>query len=72
MSALLPIVAAAGRRAVLPYLALIAVTVGDAFGAALRLAGGHEPGGAEQIAKIVGYLLLAAAPWAASYWAARA
>jgi diguanylate cyclase (GGDEF)-like protein len=67
VSALLPVVAAAGRRAVLPYLALIAITVGDAFGAALRLAGGHEPGGAEQIAKIAGYLLLAAAPWAASH-----
>jgi diguanylate cyclase (GGDEF)-like protein len=69
VSALLPIVAAAGRRAVLPYLALIAVTVGDAFGAALRLAGGHEPGGAEQIVKIVGYVLLGAAPWVANHWA---
>jgi diguanylate cyclase (GGDEF)-like protein/PAS domain S-box-containing protein len=68
VSALLPLVAAAGRRAVLPYLALIAVMVGDAFGAALRLAGGHEPGGAEQIAKIVGYVLLGAAPWAANHW----
>ncbi len=71
MSALLPLVAAAGRRAALPYLSLVAVTLGDAFGTALRLAGGHEPGGAEQVAKIVGYLLLGAAPWLAGYVAAR-
>jgi diguanylate cyclase (GGDEF)-like protein/PAS domain S-box-containing protein len=71
LSALLPLVAAAGRRAVLPYLSLVAVTLGDAFGAAVRLSGGHEPGGAEQIAKIVGYLLLGAAPWLVGYLAAR-
>ena len=35
VSALLPLVAATGRRAVLPYLALVALTLGDVFGAGL-------------------------------------
>ncbi len=63
VSALLPLVAAAGRRAALPYVALLAITAGNVFGAAVRLAGGHDPGGAEQIAEIVGYLVLSCAPW---------
>jgi diguanylate cyclase (GGDEF)-like protein/PAS domain S-box-containing protein len=69
MSALLPLVAAAGRRAVLPYLALVAVTVGDALGVAARLAGGHQPSGPEQLAKVIGYVLVGAAPWVAIYLA---
>jgi diguanylate cyclase (GGDEF)-like protein len=68
MSALLPLVTA-GRRAVLPYLSLVAVTVGDALGVAARLAGGHEPSGAEQLAKVIGYVLVGAAPWVAIYLA---
>ncbi len=53
VSALLPLVAAAGRRAALPYVALLAITAGNVFGAAVRLTGGHDPGGAEQIADVV-------------------
>ncbi len=67
VSALLPFVAVAGRRVAVPYLALIAVTVGDSFDAAVRLAGGREPGGTELALKIVGYLLLLCAPWLTAY-----
>lgn len=66
VSALLPLVVAVGRRAAAPYLAIIAVTVGDGFGAAERLGGGHAPSSYGQIAKVVGYLLLLSAPWLAA------
>lgn len=71
VSALLPLVVAVGRRVAAPYLAVIAITVGDAFGAADRLGGGHQPTSYDQIAKIVGYLLLLSAPWLAAAQAAR-
>jgi len=70
VSALLPVVAAAGRRAAAPYLALVALSLGDVFGAAVRLAGGHGPGGAELAAKIVGYVLLLVTPWLTASWTA--
>lgn len=70
VSALLPLVVAIGRGVAAPYLAIIAVTVGDGFGAAERLGGGHQPSSYEQIAKIVGYLLLLLAPWLAAARAA--
>jgi diguanylate cyclase (GGDEF)-like protein/PAS domain S-box-containing protein len=66
VSALLPLVASAGRRLVLPYTALFVIVAGDALGAAARLAGGGQPAPAEQIVKLAGYCMLAAAPWVAA------
>ena len=46
--AALPLAQTAGRRAVAPYLALVAVTVGDALAVGARIAGtqpGHRRGG---------------------------
>jgi diguanylate cyclase (GGDEF)-like protein/PAS domain S-box-containing protein len=65
VSAVLPVAAAAGRRMVAPYGALLAIAVGDALGATGRLGGDSQPFAAEQIVKLAGYCLLAATPWLA-------
>jgi diguanylate cyclase (GGDEF)-like protein len=62
-SALLPVVARTGRRAIVPYLAIFVVILGESLATAVRLSGGHEPGGTGLAAKTAGYLLLGAAPW---------
>jgi len=72
LGALLPMVTTAWRRVTLPYLALLAVTVGDALAVGQRVSGGH-PGVAAQLMPVVAALLLAAAPWrvTAASWTRR-
>ena len=62
LGALLPMVTTAWRRVMLPYLALVAVLVGDALAVGQRALGGH-PGVAAQLLALLGALLLGAAPW---------
>jgi diguanylate cyclase (GGDEF)-like protein len=62
LGALLPMVTAAWRRVLLPYLSLVAVAAGDALAVGQRALGGH-PGVAAQLMAVVAALLLAAAPW---------
>src|SRR3984957_4902937 len=61
LGALLPMVTTAWRRVMLPYLALLAVLVGDALAVGQRALGGH-PGVAAQLLALVAALLLGAAP----------
>jgi diguanylate cyclase (GGDEF)-like protein/PAS domain S-box-containing protein len=65
LGALLPMVTAAWRRATLPYLALLAVGVGDALAVGQRALGGH-PGIATQLMAVVAAVLLGLAPWRAA------
>ena len=62
LGALLPMVTTAWRRVMLPYLALVAVLVGDALAVGQRAMGGH-PGVASQLLALVAAVLLGAAPW---------
>ncbi len=62
LGALLPMVTTAWRRVMLPYLALLAVLLGDALAVGQRALGGH-PGVAAQLLALVAALLLGAAPW---------
>ena len=73
LGALLPMVTTAWRRVMLPYLALVAVLVGDALAVGQRALGGH-PGVAAQLLALVAALMFAAAPWrvAAGSWTRRA
>ena len=73
LGALLPMVTTAWRRVMLPYLALLAVLIGDAVGVGQRALGGH-PGVAAQLLALVAALLLGAAPWrvAETGWTRRA
>jgi diguanylate cyclase (GGDEF)-like protein/PAS domain S-box-containing protein len=73
LGALLPMVTTAWRRVMLPYLALVAVLVGDALAVGQRALGGH-PGVAAQLLTLVAALMFAAAPWqvAAGSWTRRA
>jgi diguanylate cyclase (GGDEF)-like protein/PAS domain S-box-containing protein len=73
LGALLPMVTTAWRRVMLPYLALLAVLVGDALAVGQRALGGH-PGVAAQLLGLVAALLLGAAPWrvAEASWTRRA
>jgi len=66
--AALPLAQVAGRRAVAPYLALVAVTVGDSLAVGSRVAGTH-PGVGALAAQLVALGLLALAPWANDVWA---
>jgi diguanylate cyclase (GGDEF)-like protein/PAS domain S-box-containing protein len=67
--AALPLAQAAGRRGVAPYLALVAVTVGDALAVGARIAG-TSPGIGAVAAQLVALGLLALTPWAVGAWAA--
>jgi len=73
LGALLPMVTTAWRRVMLPYLALLAVLIGDALAVGQRALGGH-PGVAAQLLALVAALLLGAAPWrvAEVHWTRRA
>src|SRR6516164_4984562 len=62
LGALLPMVTTAWRRVMLPYLALVAVLIGDALAVGQRALGG-QPGVAAQLMGLVAALLLGAAPW---------
>jgi diguanylate cyclase (GGDEF)-like protein len=65
LGALLPMVTAAWRRTMLPYLSLLAAATGDALAVGQRVFGGHV-GVAAQLMTVVAAVLLGAAPW----WAA--
>jgi diguanylate cyclase (GGDEF)-like protein/PAS domain S-box-containing protein len=69
LGALLPM--ALARRAVLPYLALLAVAVGDALAVGQRVSGGHL-GVAAQLMPVIAAALLAASPMLATPAARRA
>jgi diguanylate cyclase (GGDEF)-like protein/PAS domain S-box-containing protein len=73
LGALLPMVTTAWRRVMLPYLALLAMLVGDALAVGQRALGG-QPGVAAQLLALVAALLLGAAPWrvAEASWTRRA
>src|SRR5262249_44908855 len=58
-----------GRRGVLPYLALVAITVGDSLAVGARIAG-TSPGAAALAAQLVALGLLALTPWARDTWSA--
>jgi len=69
LCAALPLAQAAGRRGVAPYLALVAVTVGDALAVGARVAG-TSPGIGAVAAQLAALGLLALTPWAVGAWAA--
>jgi diguanylate cyclase (GGDEF)-like protein len=73
LGALLPMVTTAWRRVMLPYLALVAVLIGDALAVGQRALGG-PPGVAAQLLGVVAAVLLGAAPWrvAETSWTRRA
>jgi diguanylate cyclase (GGDEF)-like protein len=59
---LLPALTTSWRRVGLPYLALLAIGVGDALGVASRLSSGHSST-AQQVAQVVAFTLLGLTPW---------
>lgn len=65
LGGVLPLAVAAGRRGVLPYLALLALTVSDGLAVGARVSGGH-PGTVGQVLQVIGFGLLGCAPWADS------
>jgi diguanylate cyclase (GGDEF)-like protein/PAS domain S-box-containing protein len=69
LCATLPLAQTAGRRGVAPYLALVAVAVGDALAVGARIAG-TSPGIGAVAAQLVALGLLALTPWAIGAWAA--
>jgi diguanylate cyclase (GGDEF)-like protein len=62
LGALLPVLTAAWRRVLVPYVALLSLTVADSLGVGARIYGGHE-GVLEQLAMIVAACLFGLAPW---------
>jgi diguanylate cyclase (GGDEF)-like protein len=62
LGALLPVLTAAWRRVLVPYLALLALTGADSLGVGARINGGYE-GILEQLAMIVAACLFGLAPW---------
>ncbi len=62
LGALLPVLTVAWSRVLLPYLALVVLTVGDYLGVGARISGGHQ-GVLEQLAMVVAACLLGVAPW---------
>jgi len=65
LGALLPVLTAAWRRVLVPYLALLALTLADSLGVGARISGGHQ-GVLEQLAMVVAACLLGLAPWVES------
>lgn len=59
---LLPALTAGWRRVGLPYLALLAIGVGDALGVASRLSSGHLSV-SQQVTQVVAFCLLGLTPW---------
>src|SRR5215813_4311242 len=62
LGACLPLAAAAGRRGTIPYLAVLAITVGDALAVGSRAVGAPPRLGA-LLVEAAGLALLASAPW---------
>ena len=67
--AILPLAQTAGRRAVAPYLALVAITAGDALAVGARV-DGTRPGAVAVAAQLVALVLLGLTPWVMGAWAA--
>jgi diguanylate cyclase (GGDEF)-like protein len=65
LGALLPVLTAAWRRVLVPYVALLALTLADSLGVGARISGGHQ-GVLEQLAMIAAACLLGLAPWVES------
>ena len=65
LGALLPVLTAAWRRVLVPYVALLALTLADSLGVGARISGGHQ-GVLEQLAIIAAACLLGLAPWVES------
>jgi diguanylate cyclase (GGDEF)-like protein len=65
LGALLPALTAAWRRVLVPYVALLALTLADSLGVGARISGGHQ-GVLEQLAMIAAACLLGLAPWVES------
>jgi len=65
----LPLAQTAGRRAVAPYLALVAITAGDSLAVGARVAG-TRPGTGALAAQVIALVLLGLTPWVAGAWAA--
>jgi diguanylate cyclase (GGDEF)-like protein len=62
LGALLPVLTAAWRRVLIPYLALLALTGADSLGVGARISAGHQ-GILEQLAMIAAACLFGLAPW---------
>ncbi len=62
LGGLLPLAVAAGRRGVAPLIALLLITLSDAFAVSGRVSSGH-PGTAAQLLLIAGLCVLGSAPW---------
>jgi len=69
LGAALPLVQAAGRWGVTPYLALLAATIGDSLAVSARVAGTH-PGAGALIAQLAALVLLGLTPWTSGLWSA--
>jgi diguanylate cyclase (GGDEF)-like protein/PAS domain S-box-containing protein len=69
LGACLPLVQAAGRRAVTPYLALLAMTVADSLAVGARAAN-TTPGVGALTAQFAALVLLALTPWVSGVWPA--
>jgi diguanylate cyclase (GGDEF)-like protein/PAS domain S-box-containing protein len=65
LGASLHLAVAAGRRGLLPYLAVLAITVSDALAVGARINGDH-PGLGALLVQAAGLILLGLAPWAGS------
>jgi diguanylate cyclase (GGDEF)-like protein len=65
LGALLPVLTAAFSRVLLPYLALLVLTVADSIGVGARISGGHQSV-FEQLAMVLAACLLGLAPWLAT------
>jgi diguanylate cyclase (GGDEF)-like protein len=62
LGALLPVLTAAFGRVLLPYLALLVLTVADSIGIGARISGGHQST-YEQLAMVLAACLPGLAPW---------
>ena len=66
LGALLPVLTAAWRRVLVPYLGLLALTLSDSLGVGARIISGGHQGVLGQLAMIVAACLFAVAPWVES------
>jgi len=62
LGALLPVLTAAWRRVLVPYVALLVLAGADSLGVGARISSGHQ-GILEQLAMVVAACLLGLAPW---------
>ena len=69
LGATLPLVQAAGRRGVAPYLALLAMTIADSLAVGARVTATY-PGAGALIAQLAVLALLALTPWVSNIWSA--